>query len=237
KLKFLSFPAAFDDTDEFHHRALQTIYRRLTGTKLDAPRYGTHWESIGFQKLDEACPSRHLFDTRFEKIGPIQNSLSSSPAPQPHNNKVLITVRAWTLLGTDPATDFRGVGILSLLHVLYVMSIPPLSRSLLMEFYALSMTEEQEFPFMVLSINVTRIALMALKEGRLDCIGTRSGSLVGTVNRFYSGVLYYTFHLWRTQKKTIMDSGYVLQDAETRCKQHPRQTLRQLDAHLRRILS
>ena len=35
-------------------RVLQTVYKRLTGSRLDCPRYGTHWETIGFQ--GEATP-------------------------------------------------------------------------------------------------------------------------------------------------------------------------------------
>ncbi len=30
-------------------RVLQTIYKRLIGSRLDCPRYGAHWENIGFQ--------------------------------------------------------------------------------------------------------------------------------------------------------------------------------------------
>lgn len=32
-----------------HMRVLQTIYKRLLGNRLDCPRYGAHWEHIGFQ--------------------------------------------------------------------------------------------------------------------------------------------------------------------------------------------
>ena len=39
----------FDDTEEVHRRVLQTIYKQLMGSTLDCPRYGSHWEQIGFQ--------------------------------------------------------------------------------------------------------------------------------------------------------------------------------------------
>ena len=39
----------FDNTDSVHIRVLQTIYRQLTGARLDCPRYGDHWQLIGFQ--------------------------------------------------------------------------------------------------------------------------------------------------------------------------------------------
>ena len=39
----------FNNDDAMHSRVLQTIYRQLTGAKVDCPRYGSHWEQIGFQ--------------------------------------------------------------------------------------------------------------------------------------------------------------------------------------------
>ena len=39
----------FDNTDSVHIRVLQTIYLQLTGARLDCPRYGDHWQLIGFQ--------------------------------------------------------------------------------------------------------------------------------------------------------------------------------------------
>ena len=39
----------FDNDEQMHNHVLQTIYKRLAGTKLDCPRYGNHWQVIGFQ--------------------------------------------------------------------------------------------------------------------------------------------------------------------------------------------
>lgn len=38
-----------DNSQTVHMRVLQTIYKRLLGSRLDCPRYGSHWENIGFQ--------------------------------------------------------------------------------------------------------------------------------------------------------------------------------------------
>lgn len=38
-----------DNSQTVHMRVLQTIYKKLIGSKLDCPRYGVHWENIGFQ--------------------------------------------------------------------------------------------------------------------------------------------------------------------------------------------
>ena len=37
---------------------LQTVYLKLTGKKTQPPRFGTHWEAIGFQGTDPATDLR-----------------------------------------------------------------------------------------------------------------------------------------------------------------------------------
>lgn len=45
-----SLPAgALDDSEWVHMRILQTIYQQLTRSRLGCPRYGAHWEELGFQ--------------------------------------------------------------------------------------------------------------------------------------------------------------------------------------------
>lgn len=41
----------FKNDEPVHNYVLQTIYKKLTGTKLDCPRFGNHWELIGFQGM------------------------------------------------------------------------------------------------------------------------------------------------------------------------------------------
>lgn len=42
-------PGALDDSEWVHMRILQTIYQQLTCSRLGCPRYGAHWEELGFQ--------------------------------------------------------------------------------------------------------------------------------------------------------------------------------------------
>lgn len=39
----------FNNADRVHTQILQTIYMKLTGAKMECPRFGSHWEVIGFQ--------------------------------------------------------------------------------------------------------------------------------------------------------------------------------------------
>jgi len=49
---------ALDNSSSLHTGMLSTIYRQLTGSRVDPPRYGGHWEDIGFQGTDPATDLR-----------------------------------------------------------------------------------------------------------------------------------------------------------------------------------
>ena len=42
-----------DSQDPVHGRVLQTIYKKLTGSKFDCALLGDHWEDLGFQGKKE----------------------------------------------------------------------------------------------------------------------------------------------------------------------------------------
>ncbi|XP_045664773.1 ELMO domain-containing protein 3 isoform X1 [Ursus americanus] len=149
-----------DSQDPVHGRVLQTIYRKLTGSKFDCALHGDHWEDLGFQ-------------------------------------------------GANPATDLRGAGFLALLHLLYLVMD---SKTLLMaqEIFRLSRHHIQQFPFCLMSVNITRIAIQALREECLSRECNRQQKVIPVVNSFYAATFLRLAHVWRTQQKTIADSGFVL---------------------------
>uniref|UniRef100_A0A7N5K5H1 ELMO domain containing 3 n=1 Tax=Ailuropoda melanoleuca TaxID=9646 RepID=A0A7N5K5H1_AILME len=149
-----------DSQDPVHGRVLQTIYRKLTGSKFDCALHGDHWEDLGFQ-------------------------------------------------GANPATDLRGAGFLALLHLLYLVMD---SKTLLMaqEIFRLSHHHIQQFPFCLMSVNITRIAIQALREECLSRECNRQQKVIPVVNSFYAATFLRLAHVWRTQQKTIADSGFVL---------------------------
>lgn len=148
-----------------HLAMLRTLHRQLTGSALDCPRYGAHWEDIGFQ-------------------------------------------------GSDPATDLRGVGLLGLVQALYLVITPELFP-FAQDVYQLSRQDSQEFPLMVLSLNITRITLHVLRDGLLNRFLTLEDDVWTTVNFFYCALLFHVYHIWKSQHKTISSSGFVLQEAES----------------------
>merc|ERR1712107_698611 len=100
------------------------------------------------------------------------------------------------------------------------------------DIYKLSLNENQNFPLMVLSINVTRIALHALRDGVLNRQIEQENSIWSALNYFYVAILFHIYMVWKTQYKTIKDSGYVLKDAEKFCRKNVRAAIQNLNNYL-----
>ncbi|XP_015686228.1 ELMO domain-containing protein 3-like, partial [Protobothrops mucrosquamatus] len=47
-----------DNNEKVHMRILQTVYKKLTGSRFDCARYGAHWEDLGFQGMDPGTDLR-----------------------------------------------------------------------------------------------------------------------------------------------------------------------------------
>ncbi|XP_060043306.1 ELMO domain-containing protein 3 isoform X2 [Erinaceus europaeus] len=171
-----------DSQDPVHGRVLQTIYKKLTGSKFDCALHGDHWEDLGFQ-------------------------------------------------GANPATDLRGAGFLALLHLLYLV-MDSKTLPMAQEIFRLSHHHIQQFPFCLMSVNITRIAIQALREDCLSRECNRQQKVVPVVNSFYAATFLRLAHVWRTQQKTISDSGFVLKDLEVLAKKCPRRLLKTLEVYL-----
>ena len=50
--------------EPLHLSMLRTLYKQLTGALVDCPRYGHHWEDIGFQVCVKALEKMALFYSR-----------------------------------------------------------------------------------------------------------------------------------------------------------------------------
>eukprot|EP00118_Oscarella_pearsei_P016691 m.161237 g.161237 ORF g.161237 m.161237 type:complete len:615 (+) comp38808_c0_seq5:29-1873(+) len=133
--------------------------------------------------------------------------------------------------GTDPATDLRGTGFLGLVHLIYLV-MDPQRLKLTLEIFRLSQDKIQNFPFCALSINVTRIALQSLREGVLTRECNKRQEVLGVLNEFYAATLYHLYFIWRHQKKTITDTGFVLRDVESWVKKNPKKVVQNLSKFL-----
>ncbi|XP_050839078.1 ELMO domain-containing protein 3 [Serinus canaria] len=177
---------ALDDSEWVHMRILQTIYRQLTRSRLGCPRYGAHWEELGFQ-------------------------------------------------GADPGTDLRGTGMLGLMQILFFVldsRMLPLAR----EIFQLSQHETQNFPFCIMSVNITRIVIQALQEERLSRECNRRQQVIGVLNDLYAAAFLRLSRLWEQQHGTVANAGFFLKELELSTKKKPRQLLKSLEAYLSRGL-
>ncbi|XP_054081096.1 ELMO domain-containing protein 3 isoform X7 [Rissa tridactyla] len=199
-----------DDNERVHMRILQTIYKKLTRSRLGCPRYGAHWEELGFQ--GRAGGERPLGQTFAERdpAGPIPCSG-----------------------GADPGTDLRGTGMLGLMQLLYfVMDAQTLP--LAHEIFKLSRHETQNFPFCIMSVNITRIVIQALREECLSRECNRRQQVIAVLNDLYAAAFLQLYRLWKWQHKTIADSGFLLKELEFSAKKKPKQLLKSLEAYVNR---
>ncbi|KAM6432262.1 ELMO domain-containing protein 3 isoform 2-T2 [Liasis olivaceus] len=131
----------------------------------------------------------------------------------------------------DPGTDLRGAGLLGLMQTLYFVMdsrILPVAR----EIFKLSHHEVQNFPFCVMSVNITRIVIQVLREERLSRECNRRQQVIAVLNDLYVAVFLRLFNIWKTQRKTISDSGFVLKELEAFAKRNPKQLLRHVETFM-----
>ncbi|XP_071947207.1 ELMO domain-containing protein 3-like isoform X2 [Antedon mediterranea] len=172
----------FDDNVEVHRRVLQTIYKKLTGTTIDCPRFGSHWEQIGFQ-------------------------------------------------GNDPTTDLRACGFLALMTLLYFV-MDNNTFQLAKDIYKISQHETQNFPFCVMSVNMTRIALQTLRHERLSRECNKRQQVIAVVNEFYGSIFLNLYTTWKHGHKTIKDSGFVLKELETCASKNPKILMKKFEEYI-----
>ncbi|XP_040984295.1 ELMO domain-containing protein 3 isoform X2 [Aquila chrysaetos chrysaetos] len=173
-----------DDNERVHMRILQTIYKKLTRSRLGCPRYGAHWEELGFQ-------------------------------------------------GADPGTDLRGTGMLGLMQMLYFV-MDSQTLPLAQEIFKLSQHETQNFPFCIMSVNITRIVIQALREERLSRECNRRQQVIAVLNDLYAAAFLQLYRVWKWQHKTVVDAGFLLKELELSTKKKPKQLLKSLEAYVNR---
>ncbi|KFM01471.1 ELMO domain-containing protein 3, partial [Aptenodytes forsteri] len=157
-----------DDNERVHVRILQTIYKKLTRSRLGCPRYGAHWEELGFQGRAEGEASGANLCRERDRAGPVPSS---------------------------------GAAI----------TLIPL----------------QNFPFCIMSVNITRIVIQALREECLSRECNRRQQVIAVLNDLYAAAFLQ-------QHKTLADSGSLLKELELSTRKKPKQLLKSLEAYVNR---
>ena len=97
---------------------------------------------------------------------------------------------------------------------MYLVTTPevlPFTRDL----FSLSRSEGQEFPLLVLSLNITRISLHVLRDGLLNRHIALEADVWSTFNFYYTCLLYHVYYTWKAKHLSIRDCGPLLQQTET----------------------
>ena len=85
-----------------------------------------------------------------------------------------------------------------------------------MQLYRLSRHPVQEFPLAIVSLNVTKWTLVALRSGGLHRAANARGSVLEAANDFFAGGMATFYTTWLSQGATMADSGHVLKALEVR---------------------
>ena len=117
--------------------------------------------------------------------------------------------------GNDPATDLRGTGMLSLVTILHLVQN---HQFLSQKLYQLSLNENQCFPFCIFMINITKIVLVALRNGYLNKECNKRLGILPVIMDIFIALVNEHYKIWLSEKKTIADSSYVIKMLEDKTK-------------------
>lgn len=134
--------------------------------------------------------------------------------------------------GNDPATDLRGAGILALLQVQHLAWKRP---KLLGEIFALSKSGTS-FPMMTVSINLTQVALQAMRGGALTkeankASRTRIEQMYEAFHAMHAACFLHMVQQWRRRGLGIADFGFLRKEIEALAVRKPAKLLAALKVH------
>ncbi|KAL0207825.1 hypothetical protein P9112_010412 [Eukaryota sp. TZLM1-RC] len=161
-----------------HWRLLASVYMIITETETPPRRFGSHFETIGFQ-------------------------------------------------GSDPATDLRGVGIFGLLQLLFLtQKHAKLTNAL----YQLSIDNEQHFPFAIVCINFSKLALECLLSNSKDLfkLCNKRNSVIQVINDLYASAICEFYFNWLEGGCTVIEFSNILANISNSIKKHPEAAVTQL---------
>ena len=126
--------------------------------------------------------------------------------------------------GDDPATDLRGTGMLSLLQALHMGCHRP---ALLHALFRLS-RNGTAFPLMTMSINMTQVALGALRAGGCTKEANARRQAHEALHSMHAACCCHLLTCWEKRGLTIADFGFLKKEIEALALRSPAALLRKL---------
>ncbi|GMH36766.1 hypothetical protein BSKO_04639 [Bryopsis sp. KO-2023] len=124
----------------------------------------------------------------------------------------------WTELGfqgSDPSTDLRGGGMLSL-WLMYNLHHHNAKNAV--RIFKLSTDLSHEFPFAVVCVNATVWTIKALKHASLNSHANRMDSVIQATKDFYVGAMYEFFRCWKRAGGAMSRSGFIMKEVKRRAR-------------------
>ena len=116
--------------------------------------------------------------------------------------------------------------MLALLQVLHMRHRRP---DLLKALFTLS-NQGADFPLMTVSINMTQIALSALRGGALVKEAMRAKSMVEAFHAIHAACYYHMFYAWKERGLSISNFGFLKKEIEGLALKKPAMLLKNLRA-------
>ncbi|CAB3403123.1 unnamed protein product [Caenorhabditis bovis] len=168
---------------------------------------GTHWL---------------LLSDYFKIISQIALDTPNTPCPRVGSHWQIVGFQ-----GNNPATDFRGCGILALLQLhSFTQKLP---HNILQSIVQLSRTEPNDFPLAVVSINMTGLILAKLKKDSLDQLANPLNGLYSTISSLHAACLAQFCGKYKSQNASLAACQTIINDIDALLEKSPTSLLRLLE--------
>ena len=132
--------------------------------------------------------------------------------------------------GSQPGTDLRGVGMLGVLQPLFLARERPEFVQAAITYYRGLVGEPPgptDFPFMVISLNLTQVTLVALRTGALNRLlrERKSGGVTGVVHTLYCALMVACFSAWEERGLGVEDFGPLRASLEQEARLRPKRLI------------
>ena len=126
--------------------------------------------------------------------------------------------------GSQPGTDLRGVGMLGVLQPLFLArERPEFVQAAIASCRGPVGEQPTDFPFMVISLNLTQVTLVALRTGALNRLlrERKSGGVGGVVHTLYCALMVACFTAWEERGLGVEDFGPLRASLEQEARLRP----------------
>ena len=126
--------------------------------------------------------------------------------------------------GSQPGTDLRGVGMLGVLQPLFLArERPEFVQAAIASCRGPVGEQPTDFPFMVISLNLTQVTLVALRTGALNRLlrERKSGGVGGVVHTLYCALMVACFTAWEERGMGVEDFGPLRASLEQEARLRP----------------